>query len=209
MISSSLSDEQDSEHRLIHILHLQRLEINQQAHQRDGKQIPISIENITHRVPRKEGEAQRAHIEGIRRWPTDIVLDRQRMREHGDGGGPAAEDQHEIHAVLLLCRGSIEEPNVVQIEANVVLGPNIKRLGCVRGIEIEVGVLSRRVAAFQLERVSESRFRKQRTRQIRQEHKEHLHRIRNICAQPMRVICPLEEEQRAKEDILDHERVRQ
>lgn len=62
--------------------------------------------------PRIEGEKVREHVPHERRDRTDVLLELEGVQEHGDGGGGAAEDEHQVDMVDLPLTQAVEESDL-------------------------------------------------------------------------------------------------
>ena len=59
----------------------------------------------------------------------DVPLEAQRVQEDRDGRGEGRADQDAVHAADIVLVGQVQEAQVVQEEAQVVLRPDVEALG--------------------------------------------------------------------------------
>jgi len=194
---------------LIHVLILQIPEIDEQPdkdQQREiqiGKEYPRDVVETVERGEIRELVGQEGDLRVEITSKLESVQKHRNRRRHG------AEYQEQIDVILLLLRDSIQEANVVQVEANVMLCPDVEDLRDVSHDDEENSVFLSLVLGRVLQRVTDPSFGPKEPRSVREEYEGILkyHSRAKERVELIVVVDPLEQQEHREERVLGDESI--
>jgi len=164
--------------------------------------------NIENHSVSNKSEHVRGNIGSKGSTSTDVSPKFERVQEEGNSSGKGGGNQQGIDGLLVIGCCFALESQVVEEEPDIVLGPDIKDLGCPGQIEEKELVLLCLVLQV-VQRVPHSGLGAEESKHVRKEHKQIFHNVilLEIRVKVIVVIQPLEGKDKGKEEVLFDESI--